>query len=467
MGKDITILGAGLAGLSLGSTLAKAGVRVRVIEKEKYVGGLAASFKSGPYTYDLGPHRFHSSNDEILTHIKDILGENITYRERLSRIFLENHFFNYPLVASNVLKNLPISFLMKAFFDYFTVRMSNMIRPIPDDCFENWVKKRFGRTLSDMFFITYTEKTWGIPCSQISANWAAQRISLLNLWDTVMKTLFKPKNEPRTYVSKFIYPSEGGIGAICEEYAKIIRENGGEILLDAKIKEIRVEGKRVNSIDLSVEGRDLSLKIDSLVSTIPCTELLKYVNPKAPESVCNASAKLKHVAIVFVFLEVKKERVTKDHWIYLPTKDLTVHRISEFKNFSENSSPSDRTMLCAEITCPKNGPIWNASAEELREIAIKDLGRVGLLEPDAVEASHIHRTEYAYPLYDLTYKESLNTLMEYFATFENLKTAGRQGLFKYNNMDHSVEMGLELADAILHGKAKDFREIASENKYFG
>jgi len=467
MDNGVIILGAGLAGLSLGSTLAKAGVPVRVIEKESYVGGLAASFKSGPFTYDLGPHRFHSHNDDILNHVKGILGENFSYRDRMSRIFMEDQFFNYPLKTSNVLKNLPITFLIKAFSDYLIARMKNRFSPVPDDCFENWVTKRFGRTLSQMFFITYTEKTWGIPANEISADWAAQRITLLNLWDTIKKTIFKPKNAPRTLVSKFIYPINGGIGAICEEYARIIKENGGEITLGAKISGIEVKGGKAQKIDFIADGKNRTYEIDRLVSTIPCTVLLKYINPAPPAAVLEANANLKHVGIVFVFMDVDAQRVTKDHWIYLPTKDLTVHRISEFKNFSENACPPGRTMICAEITCSEGGRIWSSDAQALRKIATDDLAKVGLIDKKLVGESHIHRTPHAYPLYDLPYRANLEILIDYLNAFENLKTAGRQGLFKYNNMDHSVEMGIKLAESMLTGKDSKHNDIASDDKYFG
>ncbi|MHC4941732.1 MAG: FAD-dependent oxidoreductase [Planctomycetota bacterium] len=467
MDKVVTILGAGLAGLSTAYSLAKAGIRVRVIEKEPYVGGLAASFKSGEFTYDLGPHRFHSQNEAIMDHVMELLGENYDYRERLSRIFMRDQFFNYPLKASNVLRNLPVSFLVKAFADYFGIRVYNFFKPIPDDCFENWTKKRFGNTLYKMFFGTYTEKAWGLPCTEISADWAAQRITLLNLWDTVKKTLFKPKNVPRTYVSKFIYPKDGGIGAICERYAEEVRERGGEVFLGAEIKGIEIKGTRAEKIIFNVGEKQHSMELDRLISTIPCTVLLDYLNPAAPDPVRKANANLKHIGIVFVLFDMATERVTRDHWIYLPSHDLTVHRISEFKNFSERTCPADRTMICAEITCRVGDGIWTSDHESLKATAVRDLGRLELIRPEDVGRVRIHRAPHAYPLYDLTYKANLDTLMAFLDSFDNLKTAGRQGLFKYNNMDHSIEMGLELAQSIISGEARDHKLIASEKKYFG
>jgi protoporphyrinogen oxidase len=467
MEKRVTILGAGLAGLSAGHALAEGGVPVLILEKEPYIGGLAASFKSGDFVYDLGPHRFHSQNTEILEHIQALLGDNLHYRERLSRIFMNDQFFNYPLKTANVLRNLPATFLLKAFIDYLGIRLYNMVRPIPDDCFENWVKKRFGNTLYKMFFGTYTEKAWGMPCTQISADWAAQRITLLNLWDTVKKTLFKPKNVPRTYVSQFLYPREGGIGAISQRYGDYIRERGGEILTRAEIREIQVKGNRAESITFMHQGREQTCPVEYLISTIPCTVLPTYLAPAPPGGVMEANRALKHIAVVMIIFDVAREKVTDDHWIYLPEHDLTVHRISEFKNFSETCCPPDRTMVCAEIMAHVGNRIWTAEPATLKKIAVQDLAKVGLIEPEEAGRARIHRRAYSYPVYDLTYKENLDTLLAYLDAFENLKTAGRQGLFKYNNMDHSIEMGLEVGRAVLTGEEGDHRVIASEEKYFG
>src|SRR5262245_62175236 len=198
MSKHVVILGGGLAGLSCGFELSRVGHKVTVLEREPHVGGMASSFvEEGDeyWSYDFGPHRFHSRDDNLLDHVKDILGDNLVTAKRLSRIVLFNKFFDYPLVAKNVVKNMPRKLLLKAFFDYFTVRVQDTlgICKWSDDNFEGWVTRRFGHTLYRVFFGQYTEKAWGMPPSKISADWASQRISLLSLWDTVKKTLFPSK----------------------------------------------------------------------------------------------------------------------------------------------------------------------------------------------------------------------------------------------------------------------------------
>lgn len=450
MTQRYTILGAGLAGLSTGYNLTKGGKNVTILEKENYVGGLAASFERDGYTFDLGPHRFHTRNQRVQKQVEEMLSENAHWRNRLSRIFMLGRFFNYPLKASNVIRNLPPWLLIRSFWDYMLARVQNRFRPIPDDCFQNWILKRFGKTLYRLFFGTYTEKAWGMPCTQISADWASQRITLLNLGDAVKKTLFRPKNEPRTLVSKFIYPQHGGVGYMSVRYAECIREDAANrIDTGVTVERIRHDGKRVVAVDYSVDGESRTQEIETLISTIPLTVALDLFDPPPPEEVMQSRRSLRYKAIVFVFLCLDREKVTDDHWIYLPEQHLKVHRISEFPNFSENCAPQGKTILAAEITCNYEDHIWSMDEAGLTEIAASDLETVGLIRKDEVMHSFIHRERFSYPLYDLTYREHVKTILDWMKGLENFHSSGRQGLFQYGNMDHSIAMGLVLAERLL------------------
>jgi protoporphyrinogen oxidase len=195
--------------------------------------------------------------------------------------------------------------------------------------------------------------------------------------------------------------------------------------------------------------------------------MLECLDPAAPEEVLGGMRRLRYIAIVFVYLEVAKPRVSPDHWVYLPEKHLTIHRISEFKNFSEASAPPDRTVVCAEITCKHEGPIWSLPLEEAGRIAIRDLETIGLLRPGEAKPLHLAKLRYAYPVYDLSYRANLRLGLEYVKTFENLQTTGRQGLYRYNNMDHSIAMGRKIAKSLLHGEDMDHQRIAAGHEYFG
>ncbi len=472
--KKVAVLGAGLAGLSCAYELARKGVPVKVFEKETFPGGMAASFthrsKEGEeFVYDFGPHRFHTKDDALKAHVEEILGANKLTAQRLSRIHLFGKFFDYPLKAKNVLTALPPHLLVRAFLDYFWVRFKvrTGLSRIPDDNFEDWVVKRFGRTLYRIFFGTYTAKAWGMSPREISADWAAQRITLLSLWDTVKKTLSRKKgNTPRTLVTEFLYPREGGIGAIARSYVDKIREYGGEIALGAPVERLARKGSRVTALHAGGEEPEV-FEPDRVLSTIPITSLIHLLDPPPSEQVLEACSNLHYIGIVFVFLILDKPSVSPDSWIYLPENHLTVHRISEFRNFSPFNAPEGKTMICTEITCRKGDDVWNMDTESALQVAVKDMETVGLVKREEVLEGFVRKMTHAYPVYDLRYKENLAPLRAFLAGMENLETGGRQGLFRYNNMDQSVEMGRRMAWAFLEGRDAGHADVATGKEYFG
>jgi protoporphyrinogen oxidase len=467
-GSRVVVLGAGLAGLAAAYELAKAGVGVTVLEKEDHVGGLASSWQVGPYWLDSGPHRFHTRDQELVAHLYEVLDSQVVIRERKSRIYLEGKFFDYPLRASNVVTGLRPGLLVRAFADYLGIRMKQWFWPIPDTHFENWVVKRFGRTLYRLFFGTYTSKAWGMPCDQISADWAAQRISQANLWDTIVKTLFPPREgEVRSLVTQFWYPAHGGVGQIARQYARKIQALGGEVLLGSPVEAIEIEGGRAARVRFRAGAATQVLECGHVVSTIPLSRALETLATGLPPEVEQAIADLKYIAIVFVYLEVRRPSVIPDHWVYLPSKELTIHRISEFKNFCDTAAPGDSTVVCCEITCRPGDARYRMPLEEAGKIAERDLISIGLLRPGEARALDICRLPYAYPVYDLAYRQNLKVLREHSKRIGGFITTGRQGLYRYNNMDHSIAMGRKAARTVLQGVDEHSEAVAAEPEYFG
>jgi len=464
----VVVLGAGLAGLASAYELAGAGVRTTVIEKEPQPGGLATSRTVGPYCLDTGPHRFHTRDEELLAHLYEVLDHEVVIRNRRSRIYLEGKYFDYPLKLTNVLKSLAPRTLVKALADYLWIRASQVFRPIPDDHFENWVLKRFGRTLYDLFFGTYTSKAWGMPCTEISADWAAQRISQANLWDAILKTINPPREGAvRSLVTEFHYPARGGIGRIAQQYAGKARARGAEILCGRPVETIELDGLRVEAVTVIEDGVERRIACDEVVNTIPLPIVLRALRPRVGPDVRSAIEGLQYIAIIFVYLAVERPSVVPDHWVYLPSKDLTIHRISEFKNFSDTAAPGDSTALCCEITCRAGDHHYRLSLEEAAAIAERDLVRIGLLSPGESRPLDIVRLPHAYPVYDLQYKGRLATLRAAVDGIENLHTTGRQGLFRYNNMDHSIAMGRRIAQSLCEDVAGRADEVAAAREYFG
>lgn len=465
----VVVLGAGLAGLATAFELSKAGVRVTVVERDDFAGGMACSWQTDGYWLDHGPHRFHSRDEELIRHIYEILDDEVVTRDRMSRIFMQGKFFDYPLKATNVIKSLPPTIMFRAIWDYAWIRMVQIFKKIPDDNFENWTIKRFGKTLYRIFFGTYTSKAWKMPCSEISADWASQRISQANLWDAIKKTLNPPREgEVRSLVSEFWYPKHGGIGQIGRKYAEKIREYGGEVLLETPVERIEVEGdvaKRV--VCRTSDGGTQVIECDEVVNTIPLPRLLEALDPPISEQTRTAISNLRYIGIVFVYLEIDKPSVSPDHWVYLPEKHLTIHRISEFKNFSDDSAPGDKTVVCCEITCQVGDEHWNMDVEEAGKVAEQDLIKVGLLEPGISRTIDLHKLPYAYPVYDLTYRENLDALKSAAKGVKNMRTTGRQGLYRYNNMDHSIAMGRRTAKTLAKGADARADDVAEGQEYFG
>ena len=462
------MLGAGLAGLAAAQMLAEAGVAVTLVERDERVGGMASSWKVGPYWLDHGPHRFHSRDPELLEHLYDVLDGEVVIRERRSRIHLLGRWFDYPLRTGNVLRNLPPGLLARALADYAATRVRERLRPTPDAHFEAWVTKRFGRTLYELFFGAYTAKAWGMPCDRISADWASQRIAQADLWDAIRRTLFPPRDgEVRSLVSQFFYPARGGIGELARRYARRIERAGGRVLLGRTVERVEARGGRARAVVLA--GGEV-LPCDELVSTIPIQHLargLRLDGAALGADVERACASTAHIGIVFVYLEVQRPSVVPDHWIYLPSPELAVHRLSEFKNFSDDAAPGASTAVCCEITCRPGDARWRMAPAEAERVARADLARIGLIAPDEGRLLDVARLAQAYPVYDLGYRAHVQALRKAVRAVGNLTSTGRQGLFRYNNMDHSIAMGRHAARALLAGRRASGALVASGAEHFG
>jgi protoporphyrinogen oxidase len=465
MKKQVTILGGGLAGMSCAVACVRAGAEVVVLEREDRVGGLARSFTEEGYTYDMGPHRLLIHAPEDVSEFNSLLGQSLLLKERKSRIFLKGRFFHYPLRVGNAIFSMPPAITARILADYAWAKARSVTSRGDDKSFEDWVVARFGRTLFNIFFKQYTEKAWGIPCSQISADWASQRISLLSLWDTLKKSLWRRGNQPRTYASQFYYPLHGGIGSISRAMAHEVEASGGKVVCDQPVTSIGIAEGRVSKI----QAGDLSIQPQEVVSTIPLNDLVGMADG-ADEPVKQAAKNLRFRAIVFVYLFVKRPRISDDHWIYLPEEQFISNRFSESVNFSIKNTPMGKTVLCAEITCDVGDSIWKTSDDILAERVVEDLIGLGFTELGHSEILKVstRRVREAYPIYDIGYQQRVKTVLDYGESLSNFVAIGRSALFRYNNMDHSVAMGKEAAATILsQDDKKATTSIATDQKYFG
>lgn len=427
----VTVIGAGLAGLSAAEELTRRGHEVVVLEKEPFYGGLAATINKDGYEYDLGPHRFHTSNNQILDFVKKLPGIDLLELDRVSRIRLLDRYFDYPLAFSNVLSNMPLSKGIGMMLSFLWEKIRGLIAPRDQKSFEGWILSRFGRGLYDLYLEPYNRKLWGIEPTRLSADWASQRITVPGLAGLIKETIIPSKETVRSLVSSFHYPI-GGIGEISRGLASVITEMGGSILCSTEPTGIK---KTENGWRIDLPGNQIIC--DKIINTIPVNSYTKLLGDILPAEVHQAASDLKFRALVFLAVLLNSNVEPADHWIYTSEDRYMFNRLSISRNFDQNL-PSQ---IVFEYSCQENDKTWNTSKEEFLKTAIPGAEHLGLFSADMVIGADVSRRAHAYPIYDLTYAKNTSVVLDALESIPDSVTCGRQGLFRYNNMDHSIEMG--------------------------
>ncbi len=461
MNKKVIVIGAGPAGLTAALQLARGGVEVKLIESGNEVGGLAKSFDLWGQRVDCGPHRFFSSDKIVNDFFKSLIGADFTLVNRLTRIYYRNRFFYYPLQAKNALSNLPLFTVVEILWSYLKQRITPIKEP---KTFEEWVVNKFGRKLFSIFFENYSEKLWGIPCSKIDADWAAQRIKKLSLWEAVKSAVFGNKgNTHKTLVDQFAYPHYG-TGTLYERAAKAFVEAGGTLVLNKAVKRIVQDN---NGKATGVELADGSIELaDVVVSTMPLTLMVKGLN-EAPTAVVEACNQLYFRNTLLVYVEVDALDLFPDNWIYVHSPEVLHGRITNFRNWcSTLNAHSTSSILCLEYWCFEGDEIWQQSSAAMGVLAEKELRKLNLINAShKVLNTHLLRIPRCYPVYETGYQAPLAVIKDYLTSIPNLLVIGRYGAFKYNNQDHSILMGLLAARQLLEGKDQQLWDINTDSEY--
>jgi protoporphyrinogen oxidase len=458
----IIILGGGLTGLSAGYQLSKAGEQVVVFEGDATVGGLSKTIVRGEYRFDLGGHRFFTKDKKINAFVADIMGDELIFVPRKSKIFLRDKYFDYPLKPFNAMLGLGFSTTAKIMADYCIERLKRFISNPAAISLEDWVVSNFGRTMFDIYFKEYTEKVWGIGCDRISMDWVAQRIRGLSLLKAVKNAILKSNGKDiPSLVDRFVYPKLG-IGRISDRLCEEI-ERAGSVSTDTRVDRINHSNDRIDSIEVSSHTLSSTESGAEIISTIPLTNLLNIMKPAPPRAVMSAASKLRYRDLVVVGLMINRERVTDQTWIYIPEKRIPFGRIHEPKNWSMKMAPEGRTLLVIEYFSFIGDRFWNETDERLADITVKNLEHLGFLNKKEVIDSTVVRVPRAYPLFEVGYREHSDVLYDYLKKFSNLHIAGRNGMFRYYNMDHAIASGVGVAEGIL--KKNTATEKADRKKY--
>jgi len=459
------IIGAGPAGLAAGYELAKNSEPVLIIEAEDGVGGLCRTFDFQGFKFDFGGHRFFTKNPEVQKFWQNFLGEDFLERPRLSRIYYRKKFFAYPIKLFDALSKLGPLESIKVGLSLIKTRIKHHIYKIPEITFEDWVVNRFGKRLFNHFFKSYTEKLWGISVKELGADWGAQRMKDLSLWQLLKTFIYKREGQIKSLIEKFNYPKYGP-GMFYERLAEFIKNNGGEIMLNNKLIKIKHHGEKIRSVIVQNEnGEILEISADNFISSVPLNEMLKILAPLPNADIMNLVNKMRFRAFFDACLIVNKREVFSDNWIYVHEPEVKLLRVQNFKNWSPfMTSDENKTPVGAEYTVWDSDELWQAPDEKIIDLAKKELNDIGLVEQNLCSAGRVIKNRYAYPVYHLDYKKDLEKVFAYLKNFKNFQTIGRSGLYRYNNMDHSILTGFYAARNILGGNF-DVLSVNTDEEY--
>jgi protoporphyrinogen oxidase len=451
MSKRVAIIGAGPAGLTAAYLLGKANIDTVVFEQDKqYVGGISRTENYKGYSFDIGGHRFFSKSKEVEDFWTEILGDELLERPRSSRIFYNNQFYAYPLMAFEALKKLGVWQSFLCVLSYAKAKINPIKNP---QNVEDWVSNQFGKRLYSIFFKTYTEKVWGISCKDISADWAAQRIKGLSLSSAIKNAFIKPKNIDKdaiikTLIDSFRYPKKGP-GMMWEVCRDKCLQMGVQVKMNAGVKALSFQN---NQWAVTLANGTIENNFDFVLSSAAIRDIVPHIHPSVALDVKEAATQLNYRDFITVVLICKDKDSFTDNWIYIHDPNVKVGRIQNFKSWSPYMVP-DASMACygLEYFCFEGDGMWQMKDEDLITLAKTEMQQIGLEDANLVVDGYVVRQAKAYPVYDKEYKEHINTIRKALKNYHGLYLIGRNGMHKYNNQDHSMMTAMLAAKNIIAG----------------
>ncbi len=466
---DLIVVGAGPAGLSAALEAQEGGIKTLVIEKDpQYVGGISRTVEVDGYRFDIGGHRFFSKNPEITQWWKKRLPDEFIRVKRMSRIFYSGKYFEYPIKPVNALLGLGFWTSLGCGLSYLKARF---FPRKPEASFSDWVSNRFGRKLFSIFFKTYTEKVWGMPCEEISSDWAAQRIKGLSLLKAVTNAFrtAKPKEGQaiiKTLIDSFEYPRLGP-GQMWEQTAADFLKKGGALVMGQQVVEFRRNGQGLIAevVVKDAEGVSSVYRSNEVIVSMPLRETVSALRPALSEQARSAANSLKYRDFLTVAIVVEGENPFPDNWIYIHDPSVKMGRIQNYLNWSADLiGRPGTTCLGLEYFCFEGDGLWSMADEDLIALGKRELVALGLVDQGAIREGFVVRMEKAYPVYDPHYRSNVETIASELSGIPNLQPIGRNGMHKYNNQDHSMMTGL-LSARNLVGRKSDVWKVNTDAEY--
>jgi protoporphyrinogen oxidase len=456
--KQVVVLGGGPAGLTAAYELSNLGIDCVVLEQDAVVGGLARTVEHRGFRFDIGGHRFYTKVSLVQQIWREVLGEDLLTRKRLSRIYYKSRFFRYPLEPFDAFRGLGA---LETFLCGLSFLRSRLFPTLPEGDFETWVSNRFGRRLFETFFKSYTEKVWGMDCRKIGAEWAAQRIQGLSLW-SLLRDAVLPRNSKKikTLIKDFQYPRLGP-GMLWSRMREIVEQRGVPVIVNAPVESVQWQGGKV----VSVKAAGQIYRGTQFISSIPIRELIGKLDPPAPPTLSAAADKFHYRDFILVALMVRGRDLFPDNWIYLHDPAVTAGRVQNYGNWSPEMTPeADLACLGVEYFCNMSDKIWKAPDEDLIALAKREMAQLGLLREQDVVDGAVVRMPKAYPVYDGSYQDGLAAVRNFLAEVPNLQLVGRNGMHRYNNQDHSMLTGI-LAARNVAGARFDLWNLSVDEDY--
>lgn len=460
---DVVIIGAGPAGLTAAFELSKYNKKILIIEKKENVGGLAETKVFNEFRYDIGPHRFFTKNKEVYELFLDVLGSDAVEVLRKTRILFKGKYFDYPLTPLNALFGLGFIEACRIVFSYFISRFKNYLGLSKINNFEDWVISKFGKRLYYNFFKNYTEKVWGINCSEIGVDWAEQRIKGLSLSTAIKFALFPNSNKrPKSLVDKFYYPKTGA-GMLWEKFENLLDEKGIKIIKNSQVNKIENESKTLKIYFKDSKGEENHVEATNLFFSNPLLQFINIYQPVVPAEVRLSAEKLKYRNHISVHIAINK-KLFEDNWIYIHSPELKVARIADFTNFSKSMAPNNLYTITLEYFCYENDSFWNKKDIDIIEFGISELRNIFTQDFKIVHKA-ITRNKAAYPVIETGFEMKINIIRDWLSSIENITAIGRSGMFKYNNQDHAMATGLYAARNLLGVGKFDPWEVNVDGEY--